>query len=242
MPPFLSWVYIYKMVKFLEYDETEDISADLDNDLKIINEDLPPKGEDLKTSPFIQQPARIKNPAFKPQPPKQEDIEADLSVKQEIELDKLNEPQTLKVKSIKPKKPLTEKQLANLEKMRMKKIEKAQQKVEKTMAKNDITKDIEKPKEYSQEEVMDMEQAEFENWMKYMDKFDKMMKAIQKDKERQAMEVARKEKEIEDRIRKKIEMENQQRNNVSAKTQEANVPILQQPTLDFGTYSQMFGY
>ena len=230
------------MVKFLEYDETEDISADLDNDLKIINEDLPPKGEDLKTSPFIQQPARIKKPAFKPQPPKQEDIEADLSVKQEIELDKLNEPQTLKVKSIKPKKPLTEKQLANLEKMRMKKMEKAQQKLDNTMAKNDITKDIEKPKEYSQEEVMDMEQAEFENWMKYMDKFDKMMKAIQKDKERQAMEIEKKEKEIEDRIRKKIEMENQQRNNVSAKTQEANVPILQQPTLDFGSYSQMFGY
>ena len=230
------------MVKFLEYDETEDISADLDNDLKIINEDLPPNGEDLKQSPFIKQPARVKKPAFKPQPPKQEDIEADLTVKQEIEFDKLNEPQQLKVKSIKPKKPLTEKQLANLEKMRMKKVEKAQQKVEKTMAKNDITKDIEKPKEYSQEEVMEMETTEFDNWLKYMNKYDSMIKAIQKDKERQAMEVMAKEKAMEDKIRKKIEMENQQRNNVSAKIPEANVPILQQPTLDFGAYSQMFGY
>lgn len=230
------------MVKFLEYDETEDISGDLDNDLKIINEDLPPKGEDLKTSPFIQKPARIKKPAFKPAPPTQQDIEADLSVKHEIELDKLNDAPELKVKSIKPKKPLTEKQLANLEKMRMKKMEKAQQKVEKTMSKNDITKNIEKPKEYSQEEVMEMENAEFENWMKYMDKFDKMMKAIQKDKEREAMEIMAKEKAMEDRIRKKIEMENQQRNNVSAKTQETNVPILQQPVLDYGAYSQMFGY
>ena len=78
------------MVKFLEYDEAEDISTDLDNDLKIINEDIEPKGEDLKTSPFIQKPARIKKQAFKPEPPKKEDIEADLSVKQEIELDKLN--------------------------------------------------------------------------------------------------------------------------------------------------------
>lgn len=206
--------------------------------MKIINEDLPPKGEDLKTSPFIQQPARVKKMAFKPEPPKHEDIESDLSVKQEIE----NEPPVLKVKSIKPKKPLTEKQLANLEKMRMKKLEKAQQKVEKTMAKNDITKDIEKPKEYSQEEVMDMEQAEFENWMKYMDKFDKMMKAIQKDKERQAMEIQKKEKELEAKIRKKIELENQQRNNITPKTEEANVPILQQPTMDFGNYSSMFGY
>ena len=51
-----------------------------------------------------------------------------------------------------------------------------------------------------------------------------------------------KEKAMEDKIRKKIEMENQQRNNVSAKIPEANVPILQQPTLDFGAYSQMFGY
>lgn len=229
------------MVKFIEFDETEDISADLDNDLKIINEDLPPKGEDLKTSPFIQKPARIKKTAFKPAPPVQEDIEADLTVKQEIESDKLNDTPALKVKSIKPKKPLTEKQLANLEKMRMKKIEKAQQKVEKTMLKTDITKNIEKPKEYSQEEVMEMEQVEFENWMKYMDKFDKMMKAIQKDKEREALEVAKKEKELEDKIRKKIEMENQQRNNITPKVPEANVPILQQPQ-DFGSYSSMFGY
>ena len=78
--------------------------------------------------------------------------------------------------------------------------------------------------------------------MKYMDKFDKMMKAIQKDKERQALEIRTKEEEIENRIRKKIEMENQQRNNVSPKTQEANVPILQQPVLDYGSYSNMFGY
>ena len=128
--------------------------------------------------------------------------------------------------------------------MRMKKMEKAQQKVEKTMAKNDITKDhIEAPKEYTQEEVMEMENSEFEQWMKYMDKFDKMMKAIQKDKERQAHEIAEKERVIEDRIRKKIELENQQRNNITPKRQEANVPILQQPVAqDFGNYSSMFGY
>lgn len=227
------------MVKFIEFDETEDISADLDADLKVINDDIPPPAEDLKSSPFIKQPARIKKQAFKPEPPKQEDIDADLEIKKDLD----NSQSQLKVKSIKPKKPLTEKQLANLEKMRMKKMEKAQQKVEKTMAKNDITKNhVEAPKEYTQEELMEMENSEFEQWMKYMDKFDKMMKAIQKDKERQALEVAQKEKAIEDRIRKKIELENQQRNNITPKKQEANVPILQQPTQDFGAYSQMFGY
>jgi len=230
------------MVKFIEFDETEDISADLDADLKVINDDIPPPAEDLKSSPFIKQPARIKKQAFKPEPPKQEDIDADLDIKHNSELHLDNSQPQLKVKSIKPKKPLTEKQLANLERMRMKKVEKAQQKVEKTMAKNDITKNIEKPKEYSQEEVMEMETAEFDNWLKYMNKYDSMIKAIQKDKERQAMEVMAKEKAMEDKIRKKIEMENQQRNNVSAKIPEANVPILQQPTLDFGAYSQMFGY
>ncbi len=227
------------MVKFIEFDETNDISSDLDADLKVINDDIPPPAEDLKSSPFIKQPARIKKQAFKPEPPKQEDIDADLEIKKDLD----NSQSQLKVKSIKPKKPLTEKQLANLEKMRMKKMEKAQQKVEKTMAKNDITKThIEAPKEYTQEELMEMENSEFEQWMKYMDKFDKMMKAIQKDKERQALEVAEKEKAIEDRIRKKIEMENQQRNNITPKRQEANVPILQQPAQDFGTYSSMFGY
>jgi len=228
------------MVKFIEYDEPEDISADLDADLKVINADLPPPAEDLKTSPFIQQPARVKKVAFKPPPVKQEEIEADLTIKN---LEVTDEPPPLKVKSIKPKKPLTEKQLANLEKMRMKKMEKAQQKVEKTMTKNDITRDIEKPKEVTQEELLEMEQAEFDNWLKYMDKFDSMMKAIQKDKQRQAMEQAAKEKELEDRIRKKIEMENQQRNNITPKVQESNVPILQQPvTQDYGAYSSMFGY
>ena len=231
------------MVKFIEFDETNDISADLDADLKVINDDIPPPAEDLKSSPFIKQPARIKKQAFKPEPPKQEDIDADLDIKNNSQLHLDNSQSQLKVKSIKPKKPLTEKQLANLEKMRMKKMEKAQQKVEKTMAKNDITKNhVEAPKEYTQEELMEMENSEFEQWMKYMDKFDKMMKAIQKDKERQALEVAQKEKAIEDRIRKKIEMENQQRNNITPKRQEANVPILQQPTQDFGSYSSMFGY
>ena len=221
------------MVKFIEFDETADISSDLDNDLKIINGDLPPKGEDLKTSPFITEPSRIKKSAFKPEPPKKEDIDADLLIKEDHSL--------LKVKSIKPKKPMTEKQLMNLEKMRMKKIEKAQQKVEKTMAKNDITKDIEKPKEYTREEVADMEQIEFENWIKYMTKYDSMLKALQKDKERKALEQDKREKEIEDRIRKKIELENQQRNNINPpKIQEANVPILQQQ--DFGNYANMFGY
>lgn len=226
------------MVKFIEFDETRDISSDLDNDLKIINSDIEPQGEDLKTSPFIQQPARIKKEAFKPLPPKQEDIQEEINLKEKLEL----EPPALKIKSIKPKKPLTEKQILNLERMRLKKMEKAQQKVEKTMSKNDITKAIETPKEYTQEEIIDMEQSEFDQWMKYMDKFDKMMKAIQKDKAREALEIAEKEKAIEDRIRQKIEMENQQRNNVTPKRVENVVPILQQPMQDYGEYSNFFGF
>ena len=53
------------------------------------------------------------------------------------------------------------------------------------------------------------------NWLKYMDKFDKMMKAINKEKDRKENERLQKEKEIEDRIRKKIETEYQQKHNIN---------------------------
>ena len=225
------------MVKFIEFDEDPEVeSKQLDHELDIINADVE-KTEDLKVSPFIQKPSRIiKKPAFKPDPPTPEEVE------QEVETIK-EDPTILKVKSIKPKKPLSEKQLLHLERMRKKKIEKTQSKIEKTIEKNDITKSIDKPKEITEEELLEMEEVEFDNWMKYMDKFDKMMKSIKKEHERKENERLQKEKEIEDRIRKKIETEYQQRNNINTnKKLEQHVPILQQTPNDYGEYSNMFGY
>ena len=227
------------MVKFIEFDEDPEVeSKQLDHELDIINADVE-KTEDLKVSPFIQKPSRIiKKPAFKPEPPTQEEVEKEVEIIKE-------DPTILKVKSIKPKKPLSEKQLLHLERMRKKKIEKTQSKIEKTIEKNDITKSIDKPQEITEEELLEMEESEFNNWMKYMDKFDKMMKSIKKENERKENERLQKEKEIEDRIRKKIETEYQQRNNINTnnnKKLEQHVPILQQPPNDYGEFSNMFGY
>ena len=222
------------MVKFIQFDETEEVSNDLENDLRIINEDLPTPAEDLKESPFINKPARVLKKTFKPPP---------LEELQEEETADIGEPPALSVKTIKPKKPLSKKQLANLERMRLKKVKKAQEQLEKTISKNDITKSIEQPKEYTEEEMLDMEKSEFDDWLKYMSRFDKMIKAKQQEEQRVADEVYKKEKEIEDRIRKKIELENNQRNNISNKITETVVPILQQQAQpDYGQYANMFGY
>jgi len=226
--------YIYIMVKFIQFDEPEEVSNDLENDLRIINEDLPPPAEDLKESPFINKPARVLKKTFKPPP---------LEEVQEEDTADIGEPPALSVKTIKPKKPLSKKQLANLERMRLKKVKKAQEQLEKTISKNDITKSIEQPKEYTEAEMLDMEQSEFDDWLKYMSRFDKMIKAKQQEEQRVADEVYKKEKEIEDRIRKKIELENNQRNNISNKITESVVPILQQQAQpDYGQYANMFGY
>ena len=150
---------------------------------------------------------------------------------------------------MKPKKPLSEKQKAHLEKCRIKKLEKAKGKVEKTLQKNNIVNKIALPQqeEKTDEELMNMDNAEFERWMKNMDRFDKMLKAIKKDEERKQQEALKQEQEIENRIRKKIEMENKEKQGIRTTT-EAKVPILQQPVQpieeqpQYGQYSSFFGY
>tara|TARA_R110000824_G_scaffold250017_4_gene438853 strand:- start:291 stop:650 length:360 start_codon:yes stop_codon:yes gene_type:complete len=110
---------------FLQFDnEPEGISKQLDEDLKIINGDLPPPPEVINpsVSPFVTEPKR--KPAFKP-PPVNEDIEEVSDYKSS---DELIPPKT---KPIKSKKPLSEKQKAHLEKMRLKRVEKKKTQIEK---------------------------------------------------------------------------------------------------------------
>ena len=227
------------MVKLIEFEEEVDVSPDLVDDMKTIMGGDVPKMEsvdDLKGSPFIQEPARKK--AFKPPPPQpQEKIEEFV---EHVE-------QQVKVKPIKPKKQLSEKQKAHLEKMRLKKMEKAKAKVEKIQDKIDITKSvtqtIEEPPQPSEQELMDMEGKEFDKWLKYMDKFEKMLQAVKKEEARKQADIMKKEKEIEDRIRKKIELENQQRQGIQMKVQETpQATMLQKPTEDYGEFANYFGY
>lgn len=244
------------MVKLIEFEEDLPVSEEMVEDLRVINADLPPKPETLTDSPFNKIPAKKKKaPVFKPPPPVVETTNTEPSLELIAEspeppiyiapLSPPPQPENVNenVKKIKPKRPLTEKQKSHLERIRKKKVEKAQAKIQKTIEKNDIVKTPEQPTPISEEEIMDMEKDEFENWLKYMDKFDKMCKSIAAENQRKADEINKKEKEIEDRIRKKIELENRQRQNINKPIYEEN--ILEQqapPQTDYGQYSGMFGY
>jgi hypothetical protein len=240
-------------LKFLEFDNPEEEQKELEADLAIINEDIKePIVEDLNQSPFIKEPKRIKKETFKPPPPNKEDIQKEME-NADMEFDKekkrIVEKPEKKVKTLKPKKPLTEKQKAHLENMRLKRAEKQKAKLEQQMNKTDIVakaeKKMNKPVEYSEEEIKEME--EFDNWLKQMDKFNKMMEAIEKEKKRKLELEQKKEAEIEARIRKKIEMENKQRQgqvirkNKPQPTQNLP-PILQQQENEYGEYAHMFGF
>ncbi len=231
---------------FLQFDEEpEGISKQLDEDLSIINGDLPPAPEVINpnTTPFITEPKR--KPAFKPAQPVVEQPEP------EVELAK-------PTKTIKSKKPLSEKQKAHLEKMRLKRIEKKKSQIEKKMEKSDIVTKVEAKSDIpviqvSEEELIDMDKKEFEKWIKNMDKFERMMNAIEKEKEREnekLLKIQQKEKEkelaLERKIREKIKRETEEQQNVKYNKPTYNIspaqPILQQPTNDYGEYSNMFGY
>jgi len=233
---------------FLQFDdEPEGISKQLDEDLSIINGDLPPAPEVINpnTTPFITEPKR--KPAFKPAQPVVEQPVAE----PEVELAK-------PTKSIKSKKPLSEKQKAHLEKMRLKRIEKKKTQIEKKMEKSDIVTKVEAKSDIpviqiSEEELIEMDKKDFEKWIKNMDKFERMMNAMEKEKEREnekLLKIQQKEKEkelaLERKIREKIKKEAEEQQNVKYNKPTYNIspaqPILQQPINDYGEYSNMFGY
>lgn len=226
------------VVKFLEFEEVNE--GTLNDDLEIINGDLPSlkvmDNEDLGT-PFIQTPKR--KPVFKP--PKVQDIVTEVEEQDE---------HIQEVKKIKPKKTLSEKQKAHLEKMRLKKANKKKEQIEKTMEKSDIVSKVEekmeKPKEVTEEEILDMDKKEFNKWIKYMDRFEKMVDAMEKQKMREVEKIRKEEEIIEARIRKKIELENKQRinkkHNIPDYTEINNNPVLENKENDYGEYSGMFGY
>lgn len=230
------------VVKFLEFDEVNE--GALNDDLEIINGDLPPQVENLSETPFIQTPKR--KPAFKPPPPKTQEIVAEVEDEVEEHIDIAEQ----KIKKIKPKKPLSEKQKAHLEKMRLKKANKKKEQIEKTMEKSDIVSKVEKkmeaPKELSEEEILDMDKKEFNKWIKYMDRFEKMVEAMEKQKEREAEKVRKQEELIEAKIRKKIEMENKKRSNEKHSVPDYsdinNNPVLENKENEYGEYSSFFGY
>ena len=147
------------------------------------------------------------------------------------------EPQYVTEPVKKTKKPISEKQRLHLEKMRQKRAENRAKSGKPTAYKNTSASQFQPPQPVD-------EDAEFSNWLKNYEKFDKVLSAREEKERKQREEEERKEAEIEARIRKKIEEENKQRmgQSTTPKPQTTNVPVLQQQENRFGQYSSMFGY
>ena len=111
---------------------------------------------------------------------------------------------------MKPKRPLSEKQKAHLEKMRLKKANKKLDKIKGNIVSNDKINNEVNFVEPTQEELVDMETEEFDSWLKNMDKFEKIMLRMEKEKLKKQAEAERKEKEQEAKYFKKFQEKQKQ--------------------------------
>lgn len=152
-------------------------------------------------------------PVMRQKAKSQEEILDDLKIIEASEIKKqeaLNAPppedltQDPFIKPIKPsrsKKPISEKQKEHLARARQKANAMKQEKLNKTQTKI-VEKVVEPPADPE-----DMDEKEFEKWLKNYDKFNDMMMKIKKAEEEKRLKQEAKEKAIEDRLRAKIEAE-----------------------------------
>lgn len=129
------------------------------------------------------------------------------------------------VKPIKPtrsKKPITDKQREHLARAREKANAMKQAKLNKTQTK--IVEKIAEPPA----DLEDMDEKEFEKWLKNYDKFSDMMTKIKQAEEEKRAKQEAKEKAIEDRLRAKIEAEYAQKiSHTNTKIKNVNPPSTQ---------------
>ncbi len=205
----------------------DEIAEDIKEDLAVLNDD---KLEDLRGSPFAVEPKRKQ--AFKPPPPSSDDADSE-------------SPSVSGEQGEKPrrkKKPLSEKQKAHLARMRAKKANKAQAKVEKVLEKSpEVVQEVSapQPQEISTEELEYMEAEEFNMWLKNMDKFEKLIKKQQEIKRKHEEKMRKEEEAVEARVRAKLEKEYKQRVGIREKVPE---PVNLNKQEDFGEYGSYFGY
>jgi len=162
-------------INFPSFD-IDTVSEDIKPDLEIINTDLeivPP----VKVNPFLVEPTRK---VYKPKPPSEQK-----------ELNEKIIREDKQVAKIKPKKELSEKQKKHLENMRMKRAKKKIDKVKTDIMKTDSQQEFIEP---TQEEIADMEKNEFDMWLKNMDKFERIMKKMEIQKQKKLEMEKKKEK------------------------------------------------
>ena len=180
-------------VKFPEFDlsEFDQPNTNPNHDLEIID-------NQAVESPFINTPSKKK--VYKPLPPTQEkELE-----KKIISEDKENE---VKAKRVRKEKQLSEKQKKHLENMRLKKAQKKMKEIKETIQSTDNNISVPTYTEPTPQELSDMEANEFDNWLKNMSKFEKIMKKMEAEKERKAEIERKREEALELKYRKKFEDE-----------------------------------
>lgn len=207
-------------INFPQFD-IDTVSEDIKPDLEIINTDLeivPP----TKVNPFLVEPNRK---VYKPKPPSEQKELNEKIIKEDKQVEK-----------IKPKKELSEKQKKHLENMRMKRAKKKIDKVKTDIMKTDSKQEFIEPTE---EEIADMEKSEFDMWLKNMDKFERIMKKMEIQKQKKLEMEKKKEELLEAKYRKKFEMEQLEKTakKQQEKIQEPKINILQQSD---NPYSHMF--
>jgi len=149
-------------------------------------------------------------PVMRMKPKTQDEILDDLKIIDANELKKETPPAPVEdlhqdpfVKPIKPtrsKKPISEKQKEHLSRAREKANAMKQAKLNKSQTK--IVEKVADPKIPE-----DMDEKEFEKWLKNYDKFTALMEKIKHAEEEKRAKQMAKEQEIEDRLRAKIERE-----------------------------------
>lgn len=156
------------------------------------NEELPVMRQKAKTQDEILDDLQIINASeLKKQEQAVPEVQEDLS----------QDPFVKPIKPTRSKKPITDKQREHLARAREKATAMKQAKLNKTQTKivEKVTEPVKPPE--------DMDEKEFEKWLKNYDKFNDMMTKIKRAEEEKRLKQEAKEKAIEDRLRAKIEAE-----------------------------------
>jgi len=156
------------------------------------NEELPVMRQKAKTQDEILDDLQIINASeLKKQEQAVPEVQEDLS----------QDPFVKPIKPTRSKKPITDKQREHLARAREKATAMKQAKLNKTQTKivEKVTAPVKPPE--------DMDEKEFEKWLKNYDKFNDMMTKIKRAEEDKRLKQEAKEKVIEDRLRAKIEAE-----------------------------------
>ena len=184
-------------VEFPSFDlnDSDVISEDVKPDLEIIESEV--MHSSAAKNPFESTPQRKK--VFKPNSPSEQ---KELAVKIATEDKEATHIPVIK----KAKKPLSEKQKAHLEKMRLKKANKKLESIKESIVSNDAPAFVEP----TEEELLHMEKSEFDSWLKHMDKFEKIMVRMEQQKLKEKAEAERKELEQEAKYFKKFQEKQKQ--------------------------------